>query len=87
MNGQFRGKLILPKPEFKVCKLCGDTFPVNPGDTIDNCTEWVEVTLKRLPQPVDFSIMVGMKNFAKLCHVATHIKSGLEALADLESGR
>jgi hypothetical protein len=81
LNG---GRLILPRPENGVCRLCGDSYPVLPGDKSSTCSDWVESTIKRLPQPMNFDTLLNLKMFAKLCNISRYILRGLETLDEVE---
>lgn len=84
MSDLYGGRIILPRPEYATCELCGDTYPVAAGDQVRTCVEWVDLTTKRIPQPMNFDTLLNLKMFAKLCNISRHIQRGLEVLNEVE---
>lgn len=72
-------------PKRSRCRKCGDEFPLEIGDTAATCDEWVSLTMRRLPKPVQLPILLDLAMWVKICFITTRISQLLNLAVDINT--
>lgn len=68
----------------RVCKLCGNPFPLEGIEQADTCSQWTNYFVRNLPDPGNVAVILTLSLLDRFCILNTSINRGIHAIEHLE---
>ena len=77
-------KILVPGVKITPCIHCGEGLASIEGNVFDNCKDWAEYAMSRMPAPQSFSMVLPIVLIRKLCRLEQLICQQAAAVDNLD---
>lgn len=64
------------------CKRCGAKLPIDIGQEFEDCEQWGEQTLEKIPRPHDLRLLLEIRNHGMLCRLCGLLQNEITLLME-----